>query len=484
MIFNSINLSIIFEGIVASILFANLMRLVEHRYENILSMAYALGQVNLFKILYLLSNESNKQVINHAILPVLVKNDDAAMLRFLLKNRFDLNIVDDAQNTLLMLALMHGSHALIDQLLFDPMVNKNLDVLVINTQGHQALSIAIQKNFDINIITQLLALGADPNHYDMHEEYHLHPVTVAIVSNNQPLLDALLKHESFIMTPELTNELNNLFLSEVPMNGYYAYIIHRYGLFKSDCHNPFIRKALYGDPLTAANNPGLVNEKDRYGLSAAHYAVILNQEALFKDLAKVPVFDVTKIESQGNHGLIELALTSGRSNMVKNLIQLEGIKMPGYFSNDSFMRALLENIQEQAYEFVMRFMLKNYAVIGPGLNEALNHNHFRAYLLSNLNHQIDIDFIKHCCQRFKSNKSIYGLYQLSIFAMLRNLCITDLTDLDRVIHEYKPNHKAVLPIQTLPHGLFMMQVAPYLTHEDHERMLGSFQTDVSRGTPV
>ena len=132
----------------------------------------------------------------------------------------------------------------------------------------------------------------------------------------------------------------------------------------------------------------------------------------------------------------------------------------------------------------MRFMLENYTLIDSGLNKALNHNHFRTYLLSNLNHKKDIDFLKHCCQRFKSNKSIYGLYQLSIFAMLRNLCITDLTDLDRFIQEYKPNHKAVLPIQTLPHGLFMTQVAPFLTHEDHERMLECFQIDVSRGTPV
>ncbi|MDG2348135.1 MAG: ankyrin repeat domain-containing protein, partial [Gammaproteobacteria bacterium] len=338
--------------------------------------------IHAFKLKWWLSGQGIKNEISKEIMKAIVANDDHETFSFLIKHGFDINMKDEEDNNILMLALSYHSTKLISTILSFLKNDLCLDLDVINHKGHQALSIAILKDHDIEVIKGLLTLGANPNHHLYNNS--IHPALAAIMSNHMPLLDALVSSQQFNFDQQLSQTLFSLIEQQPKVVGYYATLISRYHWLKDRVSNPYTRWVIYDEDKPKMASGSGINEKDAFGLTALHYAIILNKPNAIKYLTSHPAFNACMSEDNAKLGLLEIMFSSGHWSLFKDIVDLKDIELPSDMYRTDYVKLLL-NIGGQKRFQHLASLFEGHALYSRShIDIAFSHERFKVYFLKHM----------------------------------------------------------------------------------------------------
>lgn len=469
--------------ILLSAQFLYLLYLMHHISVNYIQAPAILykDHMHAFKLKWLLSHQSVKNKVSPRILSAIAVNDDHETFLFLMKHGFDINTKDEEDNNILMLALTYHSTKLIGTIVSFLKSDPCLDLDVINHKGHQALSIAILQTHEIEVIKDLLTLGANPNHYLYNNS--IHPALAAIMSNHTPLLDALVSSQQFDFDQQLSQTLFSLIEQQPKVVGYYATILNRYHWLKDRVENPYTRWVIYDEdkPSMASH---AINEKDAFGLTALHYAIILNKPNVIKQLISYPSFNASVSENNANIGLLEIMFSSGHLSLYKDIVDLKDIKLPSDMYRTDYVKLLLNMGGQKRFQHLASLFEGHGLYSRSHIDIAFSHERFKTYFLKHMDEVAGNSFVSRNMDfALKTGNMTYGLFQLCLGATLYDKFDHFLTDLDQAINCYTPENEVQMPLNKITNGLFMREVCPYLTYQEFKAVESAYCLDVSRGTP-
>ena len=469
--------------ILLSAQFLYLLYLMNHISVNYIQAPAILykDHMHAFKLKWWLSHQSVKNKVSPRILRAIAANDDHETFLFVMKHGFDINTRDEEGNNILMLALTYHSTKLVSTIVSFLKSDPCLGLDAINHKGHQALSIAILQTHEIEVIKDLLTLGANPNHYLYNNS--IHPALAAIMSNQMPLLDALVSSQQFNLDQQLSQTLFSLIEQQPKVVGYYATLISRYHWLKDRVSNPYTRWVIYDEdkPSIASH---AINEKDAFGLTALHYAIILNKPNLIKQLISYPTFNASLSENNANIGLLEIMFSSGHLSLYKDIVNLKDIKLPSDMYRTDYVKLLLNIGGDKRFQHLAS-LFEGRCLYSPShIDIAFSHERFKTYFLKHMDEFTGNSFVSRNMHfALNTGNMTDGLFQLCLSATLYNKYDNFLTDLDQAINCSAPDNEVQTSLKKITHGLFMREVCPYLNYQEFKAVEAAYCLDVSRGTP-
>lgn len=445
-------------------------------YKQLPGDVYKHGSETAFKIVWMIYQEFDLEHLDKALLSAVVQNKDAQTLKYLLSHGLNVNQVITEGNNVLMLSIENKADELIQQILLS---GTDTDIHAVNNGGESSLNIALRNSLDIKVIERLLQFGANPNQPTQGDIDF--PLLLAFVKNDLELMELLVKYGAQC-NGDVADHMLELFSK---INGFHVNLMNKFGWFHDTKTNGLTKAVIYDEPILDEDSK-LINVQDGWGLTAAHYAVMLDRPAVLKKLMAMDGMDIQAIENIMLTPLIQTSLISGSTRLLPFLMSLNGAKLPSGFYSKQFVTEMIDLNDESQYAQILEYIIanKNKDSILYGFNSC----GFRSFVCSaKVSHKGVETFVKQCKDWLESyDTSInqcYGLYAAGLHARPGSLLQNMLPDMQVAITTRHDDFTKQIP---LPQEIFKKEILSWLRYSDYmslfEASSNPVAANVSRGT--